>query len=286
MRLIWSPTDHCGSRFANFYPRQAPRGFPALAVEGIHTFVRLLVDRWKAGDPKPLVVQSADILSMMRDSGWPRSDQEELSYAISELWRRELERNPSFEQDLNFLRIWKRLFSPSMPEQDVKYYFMRSIRRRYRLKPSAATARQFHAIARAIAPLAERSAGSSVPYDEFWQSIPAFAEDAPSFPVESIPAADAYCDLCWALDLVKPTGPGLVAVEPEVADAEHLMSHLFGVPTCIPGFDELFGGGLALADSVGRLPATKSGTRPSRLRCTATAASSNAASLGRRRYTA
>lgn len=59
-----------------------------------------------------------------------------------------------------------------------------------------------------------------------------------------------FLAFCRALGYVEATGDtGEVRVWPSSTDAEFLFSSVFGMRTGIPGFDELFGGGLVLADS-------------------------------------
>ncbi len=225
---------------------KAAGGSLAVAVEAIHLVLRFLVERWST-DSGPVVVRSPDILEMRSNMGWMDIG-EDVCYAISS----ELDQS-NFEpdRDLIFPVILKRLLPASAPEQDVKYYFMRSIRRRYHLEPSAATVRALHAVALIMSPFADLHGESPVPYDEFVETIRRSSDSD----TVSRDVPRAYCDLCWALDRVKVAGRGLVTLQPEVADAEHLMSHLFGVPTGIPGFDDLFGGGgLMLADSMASGP--------------------------------
>jgi KaiC/GvpD/RAD55 family RecA-like ATPase len=218
---------------------------PALAVEAIHAFFRLLVDRWRSSDEGTLVT-SPEILAELHDSGWLDID-DQAAFAISSEWREALEKSQPqrAEQELVFSRIWKRFLPLTVRDQDAKYFLTRSIRRRYGLKPSAQTARALHLTALALQQLLELYPDGAVPYERFLES--AGASDGSTRPAH----AAAYIELCWVLDHIRPAEqPGWIAVRPEVANAEYLASHLFGVPTGIPGFDDLFGGGgLMLADS-------------------------------------
>ena len=203
------------------------------AVEAIHAFLRLLVERWRAlDDAKPLSVMGHEILAVWSGPGASQIDVQ-ISRTLSEIWLRELDESGlSVDRDLSFPRIWKSLLPGSASEQDVKYYFMRSIRRRYGLAPSATTARHLHAIAGRVAPLAERHSESPVSYEEFFRTVQRAIEPEASRegaePDSAVPdPAQAYCDLCWALERVRPAGRGQITLEAEAADAEHLMSHLF-----------------------------------------------------------
>src|SRR5205823_14930546 len=54
-----------------------------------------------------------------------------------------------------------------------------------------------------------------------------------------------FLESCLAVRYVRvaPDTPGSVQLTTTGIDAEFLLSHLFGVPTRVPGFDNLFGGG-------------------------------------------
>ncbi len=217
-----------------------------MAVEAIHSLLRFLVERWSQENSVPRQVKGFEIAVAVRGWNWPELE-ESVYNAVASAWENQRPAESDPEPSLSFRRTWQRLVPEPVPEPDVRYCFMRSIRWHYRLGPSAATARAFHAIARQIAPLAECD---NVTFDEFRQAV---ARGPAAFAI-SITAADpvnAYCDLCWALDHVKIAGPSRVTLDPDASNSEHLMSHLFGVATNIPGFDELFGGGgLMLADSM------------------------------------
>jgi KaiC/GvpD/RAD55 family RecA-like ATPase len=219
---------------------RAASGSLARAVEGVHSLLRLLVEKWNSPTEFPFI----HAVEIQQDwTGQNASDVElEVSRVLSDLWQKELDRSGfSLDCDLSFPRIWKRLLPASVPKPDIKYYFMRSIRRRFGLTPSALTARRLHDITRAMTPLAERHNDTPLSYDAFVQTARGASPD--SEPV------CGYLDLCWILERLRPAGRGQVTLESETANAEQLMGHLFGVPTGIPGFDELFPGGLMLADS-------------------------------------
>lgn len=60
---------------------------------------------------------------------------------------------------------------------------------------------------------------------------------------KSVHLCNAFIEICIHLQIIKPNfGNGRIVVEPRI-DAEYLLSNVFGMPTSIPGFDQLFGGG-------------------------------------------
>ena len=149
---------------------KAAGGSLALAIEAIHAYFRLLIERW--AEAEPLVVTSQELLRELHDSGWPGID-DQVCYAVASRGRDETEKlGQSPDRVLVFSRIWKRLLPATIHDQDVKYYLMRAIRRRCELRqPSAGTARALHFITSSVAPLVERSSRAPVPYEDFLATI-------------------------------------------------------------------------------------------------------------------
>ena len=256
---------------------RAARGSLNLAVEGIHALLRLLVAKWAEGEPDqvagiPFGVNGSDILLELNvDQGQPAYS--ELCQRIAEEWIRQTKgRRLVPERDLIFSRMVRRMLPPDVPDADVKYYFMRSIRRRYGLYPSAEAARAMHLLTGAVESQVLRRHGPVIPYRILLDILALTA--APVDSAESEPESDtgaasytesavygqAFVEECWVLGLIKPAPDRCVRIDSRSAESEYMLSNLFAVPTGIPGFDELFGGGgLIMADSVELLRSLQKG---------------------------
>ncbi|MHB8521882.1 MAG: ATPase domain-containing protein [Limisphaerales bacterium] len=62
----------------------------------------------------------------------------------------------------------------------------------------------------------------------------------------------SFLECCRMVGYISPHfGTGIIRIQPDRIDAEFLLSKLFGLPTEMPGFDHLFGGGgIALTETV------------------------------------
>lgn len=128
--------------------------------------------------------------------------------------------------------------------RDLTYFAIRSLRKRHAIGISAETAHNLHELAAAASRLIEQFAGDSIPYVS--ELEPALDRALAGSGTQLV---RAYVRACQVLDLAEPEEGGNVRLRREAADPAFLLSHLFGMPTTIPGFDDLFsGGGLMLAD--------------------------------------
>src|SRR5262245_36286668 len=104
---------------------EVARGSLSRVVEAIYVLFALLIERWRHGEP--LAVSSAEIQGEFRTRGIPEPD-EDLCYAVAQRWSDLANTTPVVpERDLIFSRVWKRLLPEECHEQDVRYYFMRSL---------------------------------------------------------------------------------------------------------------------------------------------------------------
>jgi len=129
---------------------------------------------------------------------------------------------------------------------DLKYWALRELRSRYSVSWSASCVGLLLSLARAGQKAAEEFASSSA---EWFYIAKALDHAAPS------PSGDAelrwstfFLEL-WALHgLAEPSTAARIELQTDSLNAESLVSRLFGMPTSIPGFDDMFGGGLMLVD--------------------------------------
>jgi KaiC/GvpD/RAD55 family RecA-like ATPase len=139
---------------------------------------------------------------------------------------------------------------------DVRYYAMRTIRKRYGLDLSSYVVGAIHRIAASIRRHMGIYADLKMPSSKDVMGIinDALVDSWLDSAVPHSRLAYAYVHTCLVLGLlIEESGSDLVLRSP-AGDPEYLMSNLFGVPTSIPGFDALFGGGgLMLADSASSL---------------------------------
>lgn len=137
---------------------------------------------------------------------------------------------------------------PGLPLRETRYFAMRAVRRRHGLLRTAETARRVHAFA---ADVARRR------HSPFWPLRPETAvvpvpQRAPAPLAESLVSlgSEALLDACLVLDLFQFHPGAGVRPRPECEDPDYLLGHIFGMPSRIPGFDALLGGGgLVLADA-------------------------------------
>jgi KaiC/GvpD/RAD55 family RecA-like ATPase len=139
--------------------------------------------------------------------------------------------------------------------EDARYFAMRAIRRRNGLHLSYGTAAAAHNLVSATSNLLDRSPGREISFEDLNDAMKNRAR--PSEPGAKAVEANlrkACVDVALVLNLFEFSADGKkVTLRPEGIDAEYMISHLFGIPTAIPGFDALFGGGgLMLTDSVKR----------------------------------
>lgn len=158
------------------------------------------------------------------------------------------------------LSLVRTLLADLKPEYELRYYVMRSIKKYYACSLSYRTARVFHLLANAANSLIkEQHVGSEGPQDtqhsfNYANSfLPYLIRDMQKItrePREAQSDVDLFIECCRENGYVgSHYKAGYIAFRATTIDAEYLISNLFGMPTGIRGFDELFGGGgLILAE--------------------------------------
>jgi KaiC/GvpD/RAD55 family RecA-like ATPase len=164
----------------------------------------------------------------------------------------------TFEHVYNATQPWSSYFEAA--PHDIRYSAMRAIRYRYGLTLSSTVVAGIHQLAKAIRTLLARKQSTPIAdYSRLTEQLvlhlasllpPDQASGGTTQVLDtSRNIVRAFYEVCLVLDLVHEEG-GLFSIRSECGNPEYLMSHLFGVPTSIAGFDTLFGGGgLMLVDS-------------------------------------
>lgn len=151
---------------------------------------------------------------------------------------------------LTFEDLCKVILPDGVRAADSRYFATRSIRARYGVRLSFSTAAFAHDLARNILAEVERSTNREVSHEALARVIEEAELTRSKKGDVPLHIGDAFLDLCLVLNLFgRADASDKVAMRPECADAEFLLSNLFGLPTSISGFDALFGGGLMLPDS-------------------------------------
>jgi KaiC/GvpD/RAD55 family RecA-like ATPase len=169
--------------------------------------------------------------------------------AIVEKWLA-VQHNTGQSTWVGFTRMCELFLPPYIYAEDARYYAMRSIRRTHGVLLSSYTAAAAHHLARILSGLLSELSGESISYSTLRSSLIAGLETR-QHRDDALRIFSTFLDVCLVLDLLTLKPDRTVSLAQECADAEYLMNHLFGVPTRIPGFDALFGGGgLMFSDSM------------------------------------
>jgi KaiC/GvpD/RAD55 family RecA-like ATPase len=182
-----------------------------------------------------------------------------LTEAIASRWRASIQRDDT-EKRWGFRELCELLVPQSILPEDIRYFAMRAIRVRYEIPFASRTARLAHELAAAMAEF-PTAAEATVGFTTVWEALgKAMERYSPRY--RDIDR-ESFLAVCLVLGLVETTEGAALTVRAECGDPEYLLGHVFGVPTTIPGFDSLFGGGgLMLADTVsGRPPSSGLQTR-------------------------
>ncbi len=148
------------------------------------------------------------------------------------------------------------------PDHDLRYFAMADIRRHYRCLPTAETARCLQVLAEAVNSLLRLGPHSthgtpslrrSLNYaDDLFPVLKEALSYSPRSDEEIGREIDLFVECCRAVNYLQADEhSGFISFRTQEIDAAFLLSHLFGLTTAIPGFDNLFGGGgLMLIDHV------------------------------------
>ncbi len=165
----------------------------------------------------------------------------------------------------NPLVLTSEFFGDSYRADDLKYFVVSNLRRKHQMAFSHTTGFFFRTLAdtvnRALAgePLMESSRsgirirarrGISINVFKDLLNSARFAGDVESSDLRPL-SIDAFIDSCRLVNYLRPHFAfGEVAIITNQVDSEYLVSNVFGMPSGIQGFDDLFGGGgILLGDS-------------------------------------
>jgi KaiC/GvpD/RAD55 family RecA-like ATPase len=128
----------------------------------------------------------------------------------------------------------------------VRYVLWKNIRRQYGLKFDPDTVSMIHLICDALNNLIGDSQ-CIVPLSSTRSMLNEIAEHR---------IVDGFMEMCLIIQVIKPHYGHPDRIHIERLDAEFLLSNCFGMPSSIPGFDQLFGGGgiiLGETDATGKV---------------------------------
>ncbi|MEN6428070.1 MAG: ATPase domain-containing protein [Phycisphaerales bacterium] len=154
-------------------------------------------------------------------------------------------------QPLDLARTF--LASSGIPDHHLKYSVKTSIRKHYACVQSAEMAELFRAGANALNEVIAhtvllRISKQKLPLELFRERLWTGVQRTPVIDTEQRRVFEARVDLflecCRMVGyLTASSTSGSIAIHTRDIDAEYLLSNLFGLPTNLRGFDELFGGG-------------------------------------------
>jgi KaiC/GvpD/RAD55 family RecA-like ATPase len=159
----------------------------------------------------------------------------------------------------NMLVFPRALLGGIRPDADLRYFVMRSLRKRYNANLSPETVRRFNilgdVVQRARAAVEKKSKSDDVErvssrvnfialYDNILEILRSERnwDDASSW-------IRLFFECRWAVGVVNLAfSIGAIKFDTDAVDTDFLVSKLFAIPTSITGFDELFVGGLILSE--------------------------------------
>jgi KaiC/GvpD/RAD55 family RecA-like ATPase len=150
-------------------------------------------------------------------------------------------------QALHPLAVARKLLGGLRPDADLLYYLRRNLRDKWRCTLAPQTARFFHLLSSAA-----NASPNSLVDKKPWYRLPALRLYLRDILVgdqmseeEATRATALFLETCLVVRYLRLhyTRIDLVAFRSTDFDAEFLLANLFGLPTSINGFDELFGGG-------------------------------------------
>lgn len=160
-------------------------------------------------------------------------------------------------------KLGRLLLGEGHPEHQFRYFVMRDIRQTHGIVLGPRMAHDFRVLAKALSGEVARN-GSDLPYRK--EVLRGLGEALASSPYRGKALAStsagtfyferiigAFLECCHFVEYMRlGSRTGRCSVATTAIDSEHLLSNLFGIPTGMRGFDELFGGGgLMLLDATG-----------------------------------
>jgi KaiC/GvpD/RAD55 family RecA-like ATPase len=161
---------------------------------------------------------------------------------------------------LNSITLTRQLLHGIRPDPDLRYFVWRNVRRYYRFSQSSRTAHYMHEFSatlnRAITERFENRKQAHLNTLEASWSIcedilPALKQKVANDFAIPIRITDFFLECCRLVNYIQLSNRvGCVELRTREFDAEYMLCQLFGIPTQIKGFDDLFGGGgLMLVES-------------------------------------
>lgn len=207
--------------------------------------LQVLWERCRIGQREDL--QDA-VLSSLKANGYYRAD-----LGLFEL---------SVFRPLSLLRA---LLGRERQDHEIRYFMMRSLRRRHECHMSRRFVELLAVLARAVRSLAEKkeqdgarrgrvSSAMTINCSYHRDLLPALRaaiSQRPELGFSRKHGISMFVNLCRAVGYLEVAyRPGSVRIRASSVDGEFINSKVFGLPTAIKGLDELFGGGgIILADS-------------------------------------
>jgi KaiC/GvpD/RAD55 family RecA-like ATPase len=166
---------------------------------------------------------------------------------------------------VNFFLLARAIIHSECTDADIRYFIRRNIRNKYRCLLTPDTVRQFNLLANAVNHLATHFVPGREPHrvaisphwdykNEFLPALHSELRQGAQLRglIEPELIISAFIDCCRLVGYLAPSRMyGHIVLRAASVDGEYLLSRLFGLPTDIRGFDELFGGGgVVLAESL------------------------------------
>ncbi len=148
------------------------------------------------------------------------------------------------------------------PDHEIRYSVMREIREFYSCVQSSAVAHTFHVLSETFNHLVtgrqvqQAKAARKVTWDLIREVLPSLRYATSNDAEVPANSPDLFLECCRAVGYITLTRKiGFAEFTTSKADAEYLLSRLFGMTTRIKGLDDLFGGGgLMLVDALPGAP--------------------------------
>jgi KaiC/GvpD/RAD55 family RecA-like ATPase len=225
-RAVWSM---CGEGSSRREGRTVNRAVAVLQLEQRFNTVAEAPALERAFAPLVELLQTADVC-------WPSDDDTELvirPFAV------------------NALELLRSTLKGVRPDHELRYFAMQNIRYYYRCEQSAKVAHDLHALARGVNTLIAskavkegRTRGVRTTLSLSDGLMPCLTSVLDQHPTMSNAVCSVFLECCRVLYYLHLSAQvGYVEIRTAQIDAEYILSRLFGLPTAIPGLDDLFGGG-------------------------------------------
>jgi KaiC/GvpD/RAD55 family RecA-like ATPase len=139
------------------------------------------------------------------------------------------------------------------PDHELRYFIRRAIRQSYSSVLSSQIVHLFRLFAETINKIINTTnwsqSNKSIIYHEFKSYLETALKNDLQYKDNNPSIIDLFIECCRSIGYLQPGfKSGKVILETTFIDTEYLLSKLFGMPTGIEGFDDIFGDGLILAE--------------------------------------